>query len=168
MWLLRTNQSTVLPDLESVFGLLAILYSYWLDWSFDCRERIRVQYCCEVEIVFLLSNSYVGVLVISVRIRILKCPNSSCLNFNKRTMLYSDDPTHLGTRRYRSYGLVYLNYVQVEQLHITVCFWYLLKSDLSSAHNDSNEHWASHFLQGTRKIRPCSSGWVICIKIQCF
>ena len=54
-------------DVESILGLWAILYSYWLDWPCDCLERIRVQYCSDVESVCLLSNSYMGVLVISVR-----------------------------------------------------------------------------------------------------
>ena len=35
-----------------------ILYSYWLDGSCDYREQIRVQCCSDVEIVFLLSNSF--------------------------------------------------------------------------------------------------------------
>ena len=34
-----------------------------------------------VQIVFLLSNSYMGIIVILVHIRIFKCPNSSCLNY---------------------------------------------------------------------------------------
>ena len=57
------------------------LYSHWLDWPCDCWDRIRVQYWSDVEIVFLLSNRFRGVLLISVRIRILKCPNYSCLNY---------------------------------------------------------------------------------------
>ena len=41
-------------------GSGAILYSYWLDLSCDCREQIRVQYCCEVESLFGLWDSFMG------------------------------------------------------------------------------------------------------------
>ena len=42
---------------------------------------MKIQYCSDVESVFLLSDSYMGVLVILVRTMILKRPNSSCLNY---------------------------------------------------------------------------------------
>ena len=47
---------------------------------------MRIQYCCDVEIVFLLSKTYMGVLVISMRNRIFKCPNSHASTINKRTL----------------------------------------------------------------------------------
>ena len=48
--------------------------------------------------------------------------------------------------------------VQGYQLNMAVYFWYLVKSDLSSVYVYSSVHWASHLLQGTRKIRPCLNG----------
>ena len=38
---------------------------------------------------------------------------------------------------------------------MAVFFWYLGKSDLSSVHVYSSVDCTSHFLQGTRKTRPC-------------
>ena len=54
IWLLRTNQSTILLWRRKYIPAHTKLYSYWLDWSCDCWEQIRVQYCCDVESVFLL------------------------------------------------------------------------------------------------------------------
>ena len=39
--------------------------------------------------------------------------------------------------------------VQGDQLYLAVCFWYLVKSDLSGLHAYSSVHWTCHFLQGT-------------------
>ena len=44
---------------------------------------------------------------------------------------------------------------------MAVCFWYLLKSALSSLRVYSSVQWTSHFLQGTRKTRACLSGQVV-------
>ena len=43
----------------------------------------------------------------------------------------------------------------------TVCFWYLIKRDLSSVRVCYSVHWTSHILQGTRNTRPCLSGRVV-------
>ena len=48
---------------------------------------MRIQYCSDVESVFLLSNSYMGVLVISVRIRISNARILHAWTINKRTMV---------------------------------------------------------------------------------
>ena len=45
--------------------------------------------------------------------------------------------------------------VQCDQLNMAVFFLDLGKNDLSSVHVYSSVHWTSHFIQGTRKIRPC-------------
>ena len=50
------------------------------------------------------------------------------------------------------------------QYSMTVCFWYLVKSDLSSAHVYSCLHWTSNFLQGTRKTRPCFAGHPVALE----
>ena len=42
-------------------------------------------------------------------------------------------------------------YVQCTLYMLTVYFWYLVKSDLSSVHMYSSINWTSHFLKGTRK-----------------
>ena len=55
--------------------------------------------------------------------------------------------------------------LQGDQLNMAVCFWYLVKSDLSSVHYSTRVHWKSHFLQGSRKTRPCLSGHLVCIGI---
>ena len=49
-------------------------------------------------------------------------------------------------------------FIQGDQLNMILCFWYLLKSDLYSVHVYSIVHCTSHFLQGTRKTRPCLNG----------
>ena len=74
----RYHQNSHVADgeQENTFNVRAILYSYWLDGSCYCWERIRVQYYSDIESVLLLSSSYMGFLVISVHIRIFKCPNS--------------------------------------------------------------------------------------------
>ena len=41
---------------------------------------------------------------------------------------------------------------------MAVCFWYLVKSVLSSVHRYRSLYWISNFLQGTRKTRPCLIG----------
>ena len=43
--------------------------------------------------------------------------------------------------------------LQGEQLYMTECFWYLVKSDLSSVRVYISLEWTSHFLRGTRKTR---------------
>ena len=48
--------------------------------------------------------------------------------------------------------------VQGDQLYMAVFFWYLVKSDLSSVRVYISLHWKSHFLQVTRKKRPCLTG----------
>ena len=40
-------------------------------------------------------------------------------------------------------------HLQGRQLYMDVCFWYLVKSDLSCVRMFSSVHWTSHFLQGT-------------------
>ena len=110
----HSNSHVTVNEQENNFFVKATLFSHWLDWPCDCWERIRAQYCPDVESVFglwaynvfllvrpimwlprtnqskycsdvaivsLLSNSYMEVLVISVLIRIFKCPNSSCHNY---------------------------------------------------------------------------------------
>ena len=52
-------------------------------------------------------------------------------------------------------------YIQGDQLYMAVFFWYLVKSDLFSVRVYSSLRWTSHFLQGTRKTRPCLSGQVV-------
>ena len=51
--------------------------------------------------------------------------------------------------------------LQCDQLYMAVCFWYPVKSDLSSVHVFRSVYWTSHFLQGTRETRPCLSGRVV-------
>ena len=41
--------------------------------------------------------------------------------------------------------------VQSDQLYITVCLWYLVKSDLSIVQVHSSVQWKSHFLHVTEK-----------------
>ena len=55
-----------------------------------------------------------------------------------------------------------LHTVQCHQLYMTVFFWYLVESDLSSVHVYRSVHWTSHFLQGTKNTamiywQPCMS-----------
>ena len=40
---------------------------------------------------------------------------------------------------------------------MVVCFRYLVERDLSSLRDCTRLHWTSHFLQGTKKPRPCLS-----------
>ena len=47
--------------------------------------------------------------------------------------------------------------VQDDKLNIAVCFWYLIKSDLSSIRLCARVHWTCHIF-GTRKARPCLPG----------
>ena len=51
--------------------------------------------------------------------------------------------------------------VQVDQLNVTVCFWYLVKSVLSSVRVYSALNWTGHFFQVTRKLWLCLSGQVV-------
>ena len=51
-------------------------------------------------------------------------------------------------------------YLQGDQLYMAVCFWYLVKSHLSSVRGYSSLHWPCHFLQGIRKKRPCLNVFV--------
>ena len=53
---------------------------------------------------------------------------------------------------------VSLPQVQRGQLYMAVLFWYLVKRDLSSVRVYSSVHWTSHFLQGNRNTRPCTTG----------
>ena len=48
---------------------------------------------------------------------------------------------------------------------MSVCFWYLVKRDLSSVHVYSSLHWTNPALQGTRATRLCLSGRVVAAKI---
>ena len=41
---------------------------------------------------------------------------------------------------------------------MSVLFWYLLKSDLSSVRYCTLEHWISPFVQGTRNTWSCING----------
>ena len=52
------------------------------------------------------------------------------------------------------YGNFVPDEVQPVQINMTVFFWYLLKIDLSSVH----ENWISHFLQWTINTRPSIIG----------
>ena len=52
---------------------------------------------------------------------------------------------------------------------MTVCFWHLVKSDLSSVHYCTPVHWTSHFLQGTGNTLPFITGhpaWSFKLKIR--
>ena len=51
--------------------------------------------------------------------------------------------------------------VQGDQLYMTMCFWYLVKSYLFNVSVYCSAHWTRHFSQVTRKIRPCLSGRVV-------
>ena len=79
---LFTNKNTVLPSARIYFlrhskiVQLFVLSSHMISLT----NAMRIQYFSDVESVYLLSNSSIGILVISVRIRIFKWPNSSCLN----------------------------------------------------------------------------------------
>ena len=53
------------------------------------------------------------------------------------------------------------HFIQGDQLSMAVYFWYLVKIDLSRVHVYNSIHWTSHFLKGTRKIRPCLSDRVV-------
>ena len=50
-------------------------------------------------------------------------------------------------------------YLQGDQLTLPVFFWFLVWSDMSIVQCTctlySSVYWTSHFIQGTRKIRPC-------------
>ena len=46
------NSHVTVKEQENNFYFKATLYSHWLDWPCDCWERIRVQYCPDVESVF--------------------------------------------------------------------------------------------------------------------
>ena len=83
---LRTNQSTVLPWRRKYIRALGNTVFLLVRLIMYCREPIRIQYCSDVEIVFFLSNSYIGVSVISVRIRILKVRILHASTINKRIM----------------------------------------------------------------------------------
>ena len=50
--------------------------------------------------------------------------------------------------------------VQGDRLYMAACFWYLVKSNLSSVRVYSREH-ISNYLQSARKTRPCLSGQVV-------
>ena len=41
---------------------------------------------------------------------------------------------------------------------MAVFFWNLVKNNLFNVHVYSIVHWTRHFLQGTRKTRPCLTG----------
>ena len=43
--------------------------------------------------------------------------------------------------------------------NMAVFFWYFIKSDLSSVRYCTRLHWTSNFFQGTRKTRPCLTGY---------
>ena len=49
-----------------------------------------------------------------------------------------------------------------------MCFWYLVKSDLSSAHVYSIVNGTSRFIHCTRKTRQCLSGQVVNKMVFCF
>ena len=51
--------------------------------------------------------------------------------------------------------------LQPDQTYMAVLFWDLGKSDLSSVSYSTCVHWTSHFLQGTRKRRPCIIGHLV-------
>ena len=56
-------------------------------------------------------------------------------------------------------GWAFIRNVQGDQLNMTVFFfWYLGNSDLPRVIVYSSVHWASQFLLGTRKTRPCLTG----------
>ena len=48
--------------------------------------------------------------------------------------------------------------IQPDQKNMVVYIWYLVKSDLSSVSYCTRVRWTGHFLQGTRKKRPCLTG----------
>ena len=48
--------------------------------------------------------------------------------------------------------------LQGDQLNIAVYIWYLEKSDLFSVRYCTRGHWTNHFIQDTRKTRPCLTG----------
>ena len=53
--------------------------------------------------------------------------------------------------------------LQGHQLNMVVFSWYLVKHDLPSVCYCTSVHWTGHFLQGTRKTRPCLSVQVVYI-----
>ena len=81
MWLLRTNKSTILIwrrkyiwALGNTIFLLARLIMWMLRTNQSTELLWRRNF-------FLLSNSYIGVLVISVHVNNFNMPISSCLNY---------------------------------------------------------------------------------------
>ena len=53
---------------------------------------------------------------------------------------------------------VSIDYIQPDQINMSVCFCYFVKSDLSSLRFCTRVNWKSPFSQGTRNTRPCLSG----------
>ena len=53
-----------------------------------------------------------------------------------------------------------LEYMMIS--YLALLFWYLVKSDLSSVRYYNGVHWASHFLQGTRKTRSLYNDIIAC------
>ena len=51
--------------------------------------------------------------------------------------------------------------IQIDQLYMVVCFWYLVKSDLSNVRYCTVPYTESNFLQGTRNTQPCLSDHVV-------
>ena len=48
--------------------------------------------------------------------------------------------------------------VQGDQLNMAVCFWCLVKSNLSCVRVYSSRNWTSYFFQGSRNTLSCLSG----------
>ena len=42
-----------------------------------------------------------------------------------------------------------------------MCFWYRVKSNLSSVRVNTSVDWTKHFLQGTKITQPCLYGRVV-------
>ena len=74
---------------------------------------------------------------------VVKCPVGICPNIISE--FWSVKST------YQTCGL----FIQPDQINMALFFWYLLKSDLSSASYCTRVNWTSHFLQDTRNTRPC-------------
>ena len=55
------------------------------------------------------------------------------------------------------------NYIQCDQLNMAV-FFGTFKNYLSSVRYCTRVHCTSHFLQGTRKTRPCLIGHPVSVK----
>ena len=56
--------------------------------------------------------------------------------------------------------------LQPDQINMTdaVCFWYLVRSDLSSVRYSSRIHWTSHFITRYRK-HTAMYNWSLCYSL---